>query len=136
MEKQYFITLEDGKEVEVTKEVHDAYYRPAWREEYYRKKEKERLLSYEGLGDADYSVEGHMREESETIESIIEDKLLLELLVSALEELTEDEYDLINNVYLKEFGEREYSRTSGIPRKTLSYRREKILKKLKVFFAH
>lgn len=136
MEKEYFITLEDDTKVQVTKEVYEAYYRPVWREEYYRKKEKERLLSYDGLQNADYSVEGHMREENTTVESIVEDKILLELLAYALEELSIEEYELINNIYLKEHGEREYSRVSGIPRKTLAYRKEKILKKLKSFFAH
>ncbi|OCA97847.1 hypothetical protein [Clostridium beijerinckii] len=136
MEKEYFITLEDGTNVQVTKEVYEAYYRPVWREEYYCKKEKERLLSYDGLQDADYSVESHMRKENTTVESIVEDKILLELLVCALEELSSEEYELINNIYLKEQGEREYSRVSGIPRKTLAYRKEKILKKLKSFFAH
>lgn len=136
MENEYFIALEDGTNVQVTKEVYEAYYRPVWREDYYRKKEKERLLSYDGLQDADYSVEGHMREENTTVESIVEDKILLELLACALEELSAEEYELINNIYIKEQGEREYSRISGIPRKTLAYRKEKILKKLKSFFAH
>lgn len=136
MEKQYCITLEDDTKVEVTKEIYEAYYRPIWREEYYHKKEKERLLSYDGLKDADYSVESHMREDNATVESIVEDKILLELLACALEELSAEEYELINNIYIKEQGEREYSRISGIPRKTLAYRKEKILKKLKSFFAH
>lgn len=136
MDSKYFIKLENGTDVEVDKEVYDAYHRAIWREEYYRKKEKERLLSFEGLQEADYSVESHMREESITVESIVEDKILLELLASALEELSTDEYELINNVFLKGLGEREYSRISGIPRKTLAYRKEKILKKLREFFAH
>ena len=136
MEKKHFVELENGTEVEVDKEIYDAYYRPVWREEYYRKKEKERLLSYDGLKDADYSIEGHMREEYVTVESIVEDKILLELLECALEELSTEEYELIDNIFLKGLGEREYSRVSGIPRKTLAYRKEKILKKIKSFFAH
>lgn len=136
MEKQYVITLDNGTEVSVEKEIYDAYKCPQWREEYYEKKQKERELSFEGLEDADYPIEGHMREQEKPVESIVEDKMLLELLTSALEEITDEEYNLINNIFLKELGEREYSRLSGIPRKTLAYRKEKILKKLKEFFAH
>jgi DNA-directed RNA polymerase specialized sigma subunit len=136
MENEYFITLEDGTNVQVTKEVYEAYYRPVCREEYYRKKEKERLLFYDGLQGADYSVESHMREENTNVQSIVEDKISLELLTCALEELSTEEYELINNIYIKEQGEREYSRISGIPRKTLAYRKENILKRLKSFFAH
>jgi hypothetical protein len=53
------------------------------------------------------------------------------MLSKALEELTEDERFLVNELFYNGKSERELSKETCVPRKTLAYRRTKVLKKLR-----
>lgn len=129
MSKGYYIPI-NGKDVEVTKEVFDAYMRPVWRE---KKRQavragKERSMDYfEGGADSFPSRE-------RLVEDIAEDKILLEGLFSALETLTEDDRELIDALYFREQSERAYAREINVPRTTITYRRDKVIKKLRKIF--
>ena len=72
----------------------------------------------------------------DSIENDVLRQFDLETLRRALDTLTEDEYALICALYLqdKPMTEREFSRKTGIPQKTLNDRKARILKKLKSFF--
>lgn len=74
--------------------------------------------------------------DDDSIEDDVLRQLDLETLRRALDTLTEDEYALICALYLqdKPMTEREFSRKTGIPQKTLNDRKARILKKLKSFF--
>ena len=65
------------------------------------------------------------------VEQIVEDKLLLEMLLKALETLTADERFLIDEIYFQEKTEREVSAKLNIPKTNVHRLKEKILKKLK-----
>lgn len=67
-------------------------------------------------------------------EQIVEDRLMLELLMSALADLTEDERELINEIYFQEKTEREIARRKAVSNGAIHKRKEKILKKLKKYF--
>jgi DNA-directed RNA polymerase specialized sigma subunit len=64
-------------------------------------------------------------------------KLMADKLHNALKRLEEAERELITALFFSNDGEgmseREYSAQSGIPRKTLSYRKKKIFDKLKLY---
>ena len=74
--------------------------------------------------------------DDDSIEDDVLRQLDIETLRRALDTLTEDEYALICALYLqdKPMTEREFSRKTGIPQKTLNDRKARILKKLKSFF--
>lgn len=74
--------------------------------------------------------------DDDSIEDDVLRRIDIETLRRALETLSEDEYALIRVLYLqkKPMTERELSRKTGIPQKTINDRKARILKKLKSFF--
>ena len=127
----YFIKLPDGNKVAVSEEVYRAYKRPQWREEYHEEKEKERHIPYDKLIESDYQLKEHRFTLSASAEELARDVIALEKLQYALKELTADERELVEELYFKQNSEREYEKSTGIPRKTVAYRRAKILAKLR-----
>ena len=71
-------------------------------------------------------------------DAMFEDNLIISMDVhAALPTLTSDELEVIESLYLSNntVSEKELAKKMSVPRRTLGYRKEKILKKLKVFFA-
>jgi RNA polymerase sigma factor (sigma-70 family) len=69
--------------------------------------------------------------EQDSIEEIIEHKILLEQISFCLECLNQEEKELIDLLFFSGVSERKLSELTGVPRKTISYRKEKILEKLR-----
>ena len=65
------------------------------------------------------------------MEQIVEDKLLLEMLLKALETLTEDERFLIDKIYFKEKSERDVAKKTNESNVSINKKHHKIIKKLK-----
>jgi RNA polymerase sigma factor (sigma-70 family) len=129
--KQYFIKI--GRQfIPVDEKVYRAYYQPVWREEKRAEVREEKEISYDFMAENGIEPEDKNRERVDTIvtERLFTEKYS-EYLHSALRELDEDEKFLIDEIFFKGISERELSGETGIPRKTIAYRREKILEKLK-----
>ena len=65
------------------------------------------------------------------IEDEITDKIQLEELHRALQELSKEEMLLIGALFFDGYSEREWSVISGIPQKTINNRKQRIIEKLK-----
>ena len=128
MSKKWYIWL-DGKEIPVTEEVYRTYKRAEWREEKQAAVRAVRESSYDFMLENDF--DGQADTNQKLVDEIVEDKLLLDILLVALDELTADERSLIDALFYQEKSEREVAKETGVPRKTLSYRKSKVLKKLK-----
>ena len=128
MKKEYNIKLPDGMLVQVTEEVYRAYKQSQWRESNRRRAGKERERSLEQVEE---SV--HITSQEKLVEQIVEDKLLLEMLLKALETLTEDERFLIDEIYFREKTERQISNERMVPQQTIHSRKKKIIEKLKKY---
>ena len=59
---------------------------------------------------------------------------MLRLLRSALASLTRPEQDLLHALYFEEISERQLSRLTGVPQKTISNHKKKAIDKLRKFF--
>ncbi|MDR3601413.1 MAG: sigma-70 family RNA polymerase sigma factor, partial [Desulfosporosinus sp.] len=86
---------------------------------------------YDKLIESDYQLKEHRFTLSASAEELARDVIALERLQYALKELTADERELVEELYFKQNSEREYEKSTGIPRKTVAYRRAKILAKLR-----
>ena len=79
--------------------------------------------------------EMHLVDQSVDVENTVITTMELESLRSALEKLSDSELELIMRLYLDEdnlTGE-EYGKILGLSRKTVHWKKEKILKKLRSF---
>ncbi len=117
----------NGRQIPVSKEVYDAFKRPAWKERKRRQVRKEKELSLEAFADAGFEIPSG----EALVDEIVEDKLLLDMLSKALSELTEDERFLIDELFFNGKSEREVARKAGVSQPAIHKRRNCILKKLK-----
>jgi len=131
MSKEYYIEL-NGKQIPVSEEVYYAFKRPAWRERKRRQVRSENELSLETLSDDGFEVS----DETALVDEIVEDKLLLDMLMEALSELTEDERFLIDALFYKNRSEREVAASSCISQQAVNKRKKKILTKLRDILEH
>lgn len=132
VEKQFVIEI-NGKSYETTEEVYKAYFSMEYHEQYLEKKSRNYNLSYEGLAEAGYLTEERLTNPPKSIIDTVVSTILIEKMLQGVDQLQADEKWLITELFFEGKSEREISRESGIPRKTLSYRKEVILLKLKKY---
>jgi len=147
MENQRYIEI-DGQQIPVTEEVYRAYKRPLWRE----RKEKERakrcrdengnrctkscrecpkLRDGSDLSLEKFTDDGFELADSFDITELVADKLLLEQLVAALDELAPDERSLIDALFYNDRTERDYAAEVGISHQAIGKRKKKVIEKLR-----
>jgi RNA polymerase sigma factor (sigma-70 family) len=141
----------DGKEIPVTEEVYRAYKRPAWAEHKRKEREKRCLIS-NGKGGTKrctsdcsqctkqrtgsvlsldkFNADGFDVPDSINIDELVEDKLLLEELFAALDEL-DPENRRITKLFSMGKTEREIAKDIGISQKTVNNRKPKIFAQLR-----
>ena len=144
--KTYFFVDTDDNGVAIGVEITDKEQQIAFetdkrRRRYVSESQKESgyiMVSFDYVETEDGTSTGDevIPNDDDSIEDDVLRQLDLETLRRALDTLTEDEYALICALYLqdKPMTEREFSRKTGIPQKTLNDRKARILKKLKSFF--
>ena len=129
MKKEYYIKLSDGQVVPVTEEVYREYKRPQWREAKQNKVRQMREFSLE------YMIENGMEhiysDNQKLVEENAEDNLMLEMLMKALETITDDERSLINELYFNEKSERDFAKKIGISNVAVNKKHHHVLEKIK-----
>jgi len=126
MSKGRYIWL-DGEEIYVSEEVYRAYYRPVWREAKQDEVRGDRECSLNALEDGGFEAAS----EEALVDEIVAEKLLLDELYAALEELTGDERDLIEAVYFKEQTAREYARETETNHTKINRHHKSVIEKLR-----
>jgi DNA-directed RNA polymerase specialized sigma24 family protein len=149
--KKYYLTI-DGQEVKVTEEVYRAYKRPIWAE--HKRNDRQKIcqvsngkgglkrctedcskcsrtkegsvLSLDGLEEAGYSVEDHAQDVAE----IVAEKILLEELFMALEELDPNS-QRICELLMEGRSKREIARIMSIPQSSFEYQFKKLMASLR-----
>lgn len=150
--EHYYLTGVDGKNYEVSEEIFREYKHSVWNEEAQIRRERSvirdknstksdldkveniKVASLEAIvaGGGEHHV-GVTTDFAEELVNALEEKDLLKLLGQALEILDESEKEMLNHLFYEDISEREYERKYGIKRKTVAYRKDKLLKKMKDF---
>ena len=126
MSKDFYIFI-NGEKAPVSEEVYRTFKRPAWAERKRRQVRADHELSLEAFAEDGFDLPS----EDKLVDEIVADKLLLDMLMSALDELAENERRLIDALYFDGKSERDVAAETGVPQTTLNYRKNKILKWLK-----
>ncbi|NBI92738.1 sigma-70 family RNA polymerase sigma factor [Lachnospiraceae bacterium] len=134
------ITIKSGNEestLEVTKEEYQRYYRPWWQQKKHEQRNRE-AMEQNGYTEESYEEwkENDMRTElfAESMEELAEKRMLLGVLQDAMDSLLPEERELAMKVFGEEISICEYAKTKGENRRTLAFRKEKVLEKLRYFF--
>ena len=138
------ITVKSGDEeftLEVTEEEYLKYYRPWWSQ---RKREQRNREAMEQNGYTEESYEAWRDNASEEagipdmelpgVDELVEKKLLLGVLADAMDSLLPEERELAMKVFGEEMSVYEYARVTGGNRRTLDFRKNKVMEKLRHFF--
>ena len=138
------ITVKSGNKeftLNVTEEEYQRYYRPWWSQ---RKREQRNREAMEQNGYTEESYEAWKDNASEEvgipdmelpgIDELVEKKLLLGVLADAMDSLLPEERELAMKVFGEEMSVYEYARVTGGNRRTLDFRKNKVMEKLRHFF--
>ncbi|HZK71291.1 MAG TPA: sigma factor-like helix-turn-helix DNA-binding protein [Clostridia bacterium] len=135
-EKKFFIRIRDHVE-QVTEELYREYYKMQRREHYL---EEQDLVHGKVLYSQIDNVYGNSLGEELLVDRYAEDicevmvrNILIENLKECLKLLSNDELNLISQLFYKEKSQRQLSVESGIPLMTISDRKKRILNKLKKY---
>lgn len=131
----------DGEAIEVTNEVYEAYAQMGRRERYLEEQMNEiPHVSLEKLMEADVPIDVYTNQQTPSAEDIIieaENELecvsLLHRLPKAMELLSDEDKCLIEKLYFDGISAREYARWFGVSDMAIRKKRDRILKKLKIF---
>lgn len=126
MNKDRYILLH-GEKIYVSEEVYRAFYQPIWREAKQQKVRHEMEYSLDALRDSGIDAIS----ETDPIEQILLDKLLLDKLYAVLAELEIDERNLLHALYIQGKSGEEVAKSLGISRAAVHKRKHKALSKLK-----
>ena len=120
-----------GMLMEVDEEFYEDFYRQKNRDEYLTWRTKNKDVSYQDYDTEDCSGEDMLVDPDEDIVTQVTDKLMAEHVRYVVSLLPSDERELIKALFFKGYSERQWSRISGVPQRTICYRKNVILQKLK-----
>lgn len=133
--KVYLINL--GHSIMETDEANfRAFYKERRREKYLREEAQLAggVISLNAIDSDELDGVGVVVDTSEPLDEKIMCKIMIEKLPEAISVLTDVEKEIIRQLYFNHISERDLSKILGVPRTTISYRKERALKKLKKFF--
>ncbi len=128
--KQFYLRIGDVL-FAVSEQGYREYYRELERRKYIRRMEKGKKLSYEQAVEDALPLERMGAGEIPSPEDEIEQKILIERMLEAVELLEEDEKRLIRQLYFDGLTAREIARREGVFHGTIVYRKDKALSKLR-----
>ena len=138
------IRIKSGNEeftMNVTEEEYRNYYRPWWQMKKKKQRNREAMEqngyteeSYEAWRDNASEGAGIPDMELPGVDELVEKKLLLGVLADAMDSLLPEERELAMKVFGEEMSICEYAKTKGENRRTLAFRKDKVLEKLRYFF--
>lgn len=132
--KVYNTISNQFEDVAVTKEVYDTYRRTEWNIKDNNESFYEHEIQMSGLiGGEDDGYENFREfvDEENTPERNIVYAEIKKALLESVAELAEEERALVHALYWQGLSEREYSRRSGIPQRTINHRKIYILEKIR-----
>lgn len=117
----------------VIEQEYREYYRELERRKYIRRLEKGKKLSYEQALEDGLPLERLGAEEIPSLEDEIEKKIMIDRMLEAIELLEEDEKRLIRQLYFDGLTVREIANQEGVFHRSIVYRKDKVLNKLRKF---
>lgn len=131
MPKEYYLYIK-GKAVSVSEDVYKAYWKIIEHEKYLQKKDwKYGIIPFSSL-DHDGHFADNIVDESVDVEKIVETQMMIESLRYAISKLNDEERDIIERLYFNDETLSSVARSKKVSYQAIQWRKNNILKKLKV----
>lgn len=131
MPKEYYLYV-NGQRVKVSEQIYKVYWREKEHEKYLEQVDKKNHLLFFSSLDHDGNFVDNLADESVDVEKIIETRILIETVRKAMSRLNDEERDIIERLYFNDETLSSVARSKKVSYQAIQWRKNNILKKLKV----
>ncbi|WP_156009536.1 sigma factor-like helix-turn-helix DNA-binding protein [Streptococcus ruminantium] len=131
MLKEYYLYV-NGQRVKVSEQIYKVYWREKEHEKYLEQVDKKNHLLFFSSLDHDGNFVDNLADESVDVEKIIETQILIETVRKAISRLNDEERDIIERLYFNDETLSSVARSKKVSYQAIQWRKNNILKKLKV----
>lgn len=131
MAKEYYLYVR-GQKVKVSEDIYKVYWREKEHEKYLEQVDKKNHLLFFSSLDHDGNFVDNLADESVDVEKIIETQILIETVRKAMLGLNDEERDIIERLYFNDETLSSVARSKKVSYQAIQWRKNNILKKLKV----
>lgn len=131
MAKEYYLYIR-GQKVKVSEDIYKVYWREKEHEKYLEQVDKKKHLLFFSSLDHDGNFVDNLADESVDVEKIIETQILIETVRKAMSRLNDEERDIIERLYFNDETLSSVARSKKVSYQAIQWRKNNILKKLKV----
>ncbi|NSO50612.1 sigma-70 family RNA polymerase sigma factor [Enterococcus faecalis] len=131
MSKEYYLYVR-GQKVKVSEDIYKVYWREKEHEKYLEQVDKKNHLLFFSSLDHDGNFVDNLADESVDVEKIIETQILIETVRKAMSRLNDEERDIIERLYFNDETLSSVARSKKVSYQAIQWRKNNILKKLKV----
>lgn len=131
MSKEYYLYVR-GQKVKVSEDIYKVYWREKEHEKYLEQVDKKNHLLFFSSLDHDGNFVNNLADESVDVEKIIETRILIETVRKAMSRLNDEERDIIERLYFNDETLSSVARSKKVSYQAIQWRKNNILKKLKV----
>ncbi len=126
-----YVIIVDGVDVEVPIDVYQAYAQADRKERYGYEREDRFLLSLDRMAEDGMHLSYLTGQHVESAEDAAIHDLMIEQMMDVMLLLSEEDRELIDQLFFQGISARELARTIGVYHRTIIYRRDKVLEKLR-----
>lgn len=121
----------NGEKIEVSEEIYKAYWEEKNHENYLKQIDRNHKLLFFSSYDKDGHFIENLVDESVDVEKIIQTRLMIEAVRSAISNLSDEEREIVERLYFHEETLRSLAKEKQLSHPALIKKRNKILDKLK-----
>ena len=131
MAKEYYLYVR-GQKVKVSEDIYKVYWREREHEKYLEQVDRKNHLLFFSSLDYDGHFIDNIVDESVDVEKIVETQMMIEAVRSAISRLNDEERDIIERLYFNDETLSSIAKGKKVSYQAIQWRKNNILKKLKV----
>ena len=131
MTKEYYLYV-GGQKIKVSEQIYKVYWQEREHEKYLEQVDKKNHLLFFSSLDHDGNFVDNLADESVDVEKIIETRILIETVRKAMSRLNDEEREIIERLYFNDETLSSVARSKKVSYQAIQWRKNNILKKLKV----
>ena len=131
MPKEYYLYV-NGQKVKVSEQIYKVYWREREHEKYLEQVDRKNHLLFFSSLDHDGHFIDNIADESVDVEKIVETQMMIEAVRNAISMLNAEERDMVERLYFNDETLSSIARGKKVSYQAIQWRKNSILKKLRV----
>ena len=131
MAREYYLYVR-GQKIKVSEEIYKVYWLEKEHEKYLEQVDRKNHLLFFSSLDHDWHFKDNIVDENVDVEKIVETQMMIEEVRNAISKLNDEERDIIERLYFNDETLSSIARGKKVSYQAIQWRKNNILKKLKV----